>query len=333
MSQGQERFTNDAGLDLGIAVWLAADEYKYDDRPYAISATKLIKPVRQLILGHRVPVEKRSTDLLDRLKSQIGHVLHGGIENAWKHHHVAAMQRLGIPRRVIDAVRINPEQEEPDTIPVYTEFRAEREIGGFVVTGQIDLIIEWRLRDAKSTTVWGYMNQKSVDTWVLQGSIYRWLNPEKIKHDELLIQYLLLDWSAALAKRTPGYPPNPAPTRALALMGLRETERWILERLELLHNLAGAPEKDLPECTEEELWRSEPIYKYYAKEDATGRSTKNFEGPNAEAEARQFMSEKGGKGRIDYVPGKVKACLYCPGFDICSQKDRYLADGTLDTEK
>lgn len=272
-------------------------------------------------------------DLLDRLKANIGHVLHGGLENSWKNHYRAAMTKLGFPRRVIDAVRINPEVEEPDTIPVYTEFRAEREINGFIVTGQIDLIIEWRLRDAKSTTVWGYMNQKSVEAWILQGSIYRWLNPEKIKHDELLIQYLLLDWSAGAAKRTPGYPPHPAPTRSLKLMGLRETEQWIINRLELLQQLAGVPENKLPECSEEELWRSEPIYKYYANPEATGRSTKNFEGPNAAAESKQFMSEKGGKGRIDVVPGMVKACNYCPGFSLCTQKDRYILDGTLEATK
>lgn len=328
-----ERLTNNAGLDIGIAVWLAADEYAHDDRDYAISATQLIKPVRQLILGKRCPPEKRPVDLLDRLKSNIGHVLHGGIERAWKHSYASAMKKLGFPRRVIDAVRINPEQEEPDTVPVYTELRTEKEIGGFVVTGQIDLIIEGRLRDAKSTTVWGYTNQKSVGQWVLQGSIYRWLNPGKIRHDELLVQYLLLDWSAAAAKRTPNYPPHPAPSRSLELMGLRETEQWIINRLDLLQQLAGVPEKNLPECTEEELWRSEPIIKYYANPEATGRSTKNFEGPNADAEAKQFMAEKGGKGRIDRVPGMVKACNYCAGFALCTQKDRYLLDGTLEATK
>lgn len=325
-----ERLTNNANLDLGIAVWLAADNYQYDDRPYAISTSKLIKPIRQLILGHRAPPEKREVDILDRLKSNIGHVLHAGIESAWKNNYQTSMKKLGYPKRVIDAVRINPEQEEPDTIPVYTEVRVEKEIGGFVVTGQIDLIIEGRLRDAKSTTVWGYMNQKSVGQWILQGSIYRWLNSEKIQHDDLLIQYLLLDWSAAFSKRTPGYPSNAAPSRALALMGLRETEQWIIARLDLLQKLAGASERELPECTEEELWRSEPIYKYFSNPESTGRSTKNFEGPNANAEAQAFMSEKGGKGRIDRIPGMVKACNYCPGFNLCTQKDRYLLDGSLE---
>jgi hypothetical protein len=87
-----------------------------------------------------------------------------------------------------------------------------------------------------------------------------------------------------------------------------------------------APDHDIPECNEEELWRSEPVFKYYAKVEATGRSTKNFD---TLLEAREHMSSKGGKGRIDSVPGVVKACLYCPAFSVCLQKDRLIADGSL----
>ena len=321
-----ERITNNAGLDLAASVWLAVDEYSYDTRPNYISVTSLIKPIRQTILAKRVPLVERTEDILDRVKSSIGNVLHRGIEHSWKEHYRSSLGKLGFPKRVIDAVRINPEEIEPDTIPVFTEFRTEKEIGGYVVSGQVDLIIDWRLRDAKSTTVWAYQNQKSVEGWKLQGSIYRWLNPEKIQHDELLIQYLLLDWSRALAKRDPNYPPHAVPTRSFGLMGLQETEQWIKNRLALLQQYMDAPDEDIPECNEEELWRSSPLYKYYANEQATGRSTKNFDNP---LDARKHMAEKGGKGRIDVIPGSVKACLYCPAFPVCQQKDRLVADGSL----
>lgn len=322
----QQRVTNNAGLDLTAAVWLAVDEYTYDTRPNYISVTTLIKPIRQVVLARRVPAEDRTIDLLDRVKSSIGTVLHRGIEHSWKEHYRSSLEKLGYPKRVIDAVRINPAVIEPDTIPVFTEFRSEREIAGFVVSGQVDLIIDGRLRDAKSTTVWAYQSQKSVEGWKLQGSIYRWLNPEKIQHDELLIQYLLLDWSRADSKRSSDYPPHAVPARSIKLMGLHETEQWIKNRLHLLQQYADAPDHDIPECNEEELWRSAPIYKYYAKVDATGRSTKNFTTALA---ARQYMAEHGGKGRVDMVPGTVKACLYCPAFSICQQKDRLIADGSL----
>ncbi|WP_199097261.1 hypothetical protein [Dyella sp. ASV21] len=322
----QQRITNNAGLDLAAAVWLATDEYTYDTRPNYISVTTLIKPIRQTVLARRVPLEERTVDLLDRVKSSIGHVLHRGIEHSWKEHYRSSLAKLGFPKRVIDAVRINPEEIEPDTIPVFTEFRSEKEVAGFIVSGQVDLIIDWRLRDAKSTTVWAYQSQKSVEGWKLQGSIYRWLNPEKVTHDELLIQYLLLDWSSAESKRTPGYPPHAVPVRSITLMSVQETDQWIRNRLSLLKQYMDAPDHEIPECNEDELWRSEPVYKYYANVNATGRSTKNFD--NALA-ARQFMAEKGGKGRVDMVPGTVKACLYCAAFSVCKQKDRLIADGSL----
>lgn len=322
----QERITNNAGLDLMVAVWLATDEYQYDNRPNYISVTTLIKPIRQTVLARRVPVEDRSIDLVDRISSSIGHVLHRGIEHSWKEHYRSSLEKLGYPKHVIDAVRVNPAANEPDTLPVFTEFREEREFDGFVISGQVDMVVEHRLRDAKSTKVWAYLNQKSVESWKLQGSIYRWLNPEKIQHDELLVQYLLLDWSRADARRDPNYPPHAVPTRSIPLMGLRETEQWIKNRLSLLKQYMDAPEEDIPECNEEELWRTPPVYKYYANPSATGRSTKNFDDPLS---AREYMASKGGKGRLDVVPGQVKACLFCPAFSVCKQKDRLIADGSL----
>jgi hypothetical protein len=322
----QQRLTNNAGLDLMAAVWLATDEYKHDSRPNHISVTALIKPLRQIVLARRVPLVEQTVDIADRIASSIGHVLHRGIEHSWTDCYRESLEKLGYPKRVIDAVRINPTEKEPDTIQVFTEFRSEKGIAGFVISGQVDMIVDGRLRDAKSTKVWAYQSQKSIEGWKLQGSIYRWLNPEKVTHDELLIQYLLLDWNRAESKRSANYPPHAVPVRSIAMMDLQETEQWITNKLALLRQYMDAPDHDIPECNEEELWRSEPVFKYYAKVEATGRSTKNFD---TLLEAREHMSSKGGKGRIDSVPGVVKACLYCPAFSVCLQKDRLIADGSL----
>lgn len=326
------RMTNNAGLDLAVGVWLATDEYIVDTRPNSVSVTKLIKPIRQIVLANRVPIELRVEDISDRVSSAMGHVLHRGIEHSWKYHYRESLTKLGYPSRLIDMVRINPETEEPDTFPVYTEHRAEKTIivNGieYIVSGQIDLVIEGRLRDAKSTKVWAYQSQKSVEQWQLQGSIYRWLNPGKIVHDELVVQYLLLDWARAGLSRDPNYPPHAVPTRAIPLMTLQETEKYIRTKLSLLQQYKDAPEKTLPECSEEDLWRSEPVFKYYADPNKTKRSTKNFDGPNAEYEANAYCTEKG-KGVVHRKPGQVKACNYCPAFQLCSQKDRYIADGSL----
>ena len=48
-------YTNKNDISLPLAVFLMYDKYKYDERPNAISATGLIKPLRQLILTHQNP--------------------------------------------------------------------------------------------------------------------------------------------------------------------------------------------------------------------------------------------------------------------------------------
>ncbi|MGV8863232.1 MAG: hypothetical protein ACOH2T_18960 [Pseudomonas sp.] len=327
------RMTNNAGLDLAIAVWLASDEYQYDDRPNYISVTTLIRGLKKTILGARVPEELRIPDISDRIATSIGHVLHRGVEYSWKLHYRSSMEKLGYPKGVIDSIRINPETEEPDTISVYTEFRTEREFKGWIISGQVDLIIEGRLTDAKSTKVWSFINQPSVEEWKLQGSIYRWLNPEKITHDQLAIQYLLLDWNRGAASRDPSYPPHAVPLRSYALMGLQETEQWVATKLSLLKQYWDSPEEQLPECSEEDLWRTQPVYKYYANPEKMGRSTKNFDGPMAELEAKNHLASKGHIGVVLQVPGEVKACNFCTAFPICKQKDRYIADGSLAPKK
>ena len=331
------RMSNNTGIDLSAAVWLAYDDYDYVSKPNYISVTTLIKPIRQIILGARAnqlaqehPEAAVAVDVVDRFKSRIGQSLHSGVEDAWKHHYRDAMAKLGYPKRVIDMVRINPEHEEPDTLPVYTEQRVEREVRigttTYTVGGKIDLIIEGRLRDVKSTTVYKYTSQKGVGQWLLQGSLYRWLNPGKVHHDEFLVQYLLLDWSRALAKRDAKCPPHAAPTRSVRLMGLQETEKWVNDKLRLLDQLKDAPEESFPECSEEDLWRSEPVFKYFADPAKTsGRSTKNFD---SEQEANAFRAEKG-KGIVIAKPGVVKACGYCPCAPICGQYQRLLAAGDI----
>ena len=110
-------------------------------------------------------------------------------------------------------------------------------------------------------------------------------------------------------------------------MNLEETENWISRKLDLITRYRNAPEKTIPECTDEELWRSDPKYRYYSDPQKTsGRSTKNFE---SLAEARQFMlNEKGGKGIVITVPGEVQRCNYCSAFNICTQKDKYIQIST-----
>jgi hypothetical protein len=81
-----------------------------------------------------------------------------------------------------------------------------------------------------------------------------------------------------------------------------------------------APENQIPECTDAELWVGDPQFKYYADPAKMARSTRNFD---TLSEARIFQADKGGKGIIKTIPAVPKRCAYCEAFSICSQKEKY----------
>jgi hypothetical protein len=142
----------------------------------------------------------------------------------------------------------------------------------------------------------------------------------------MAIQFFFTDWAAYKAKAEPGYPQKIVEQLLIPLMTLEETEQYIRSRLDLRRQYMDAPESEIPACTDKELWRKEPVYKYYMNPAKMTRSTNTCD---TMAEAMNKQAAKGGKGIIVTVPGQVVACRFCPAFTLCTQKDAYLADGTL----
>lgn len=315
-------FSNNNNVPLPLAVWLAADDYDFIGGKNKISATSLIKPTRRYILGGRVPVAERDLDVSDFVKSRMGHAFHDSIESAWKNHYQSGLKKLGYPDKVIEAVRINldPNNQEPNTIPVYLEQRSEREVNGFTISGKFDMAIEGELYDTKSTSVYSYILGNKDQDYIKQGSIYRWIDRDRLTGDHIHIQHIFTDYSKAMAKSQKNYPPNILMNSTYELMSLADTESFIIDRTNEIKKFWNASDDEIPFCSDEELWRSAPKYKYFS--DPTkldGRSTKNFD---SIAEANAFRAEKG-KGVVITELGKVKACGYCPAFKVCKQKDLY----------
>lgn len=322
-------YSNVSEVPLALAVFLATDHYDHNDDEFTISATTLLKPLRQIILPTRIPTGEGLVNLADMMNSRMGTAIHDGIERAWMTNHVPAMQALGLPQQVIDRVVINPEPAQlvDGAIPVYMEQRLSKGIGKWTVTGKFDFIGEGKVQDFKSTSVWTYKNQVNNDKYIRQGSIYRWLDPQKIHHGEMSIHYIFTDWKAGMVKSDPSYPPKRFHTQTFPLMSTTETEGFIRRKIALIETHWDAPEEEIPFCDDSELWRSEPQFKYYKNGDITAkRSTKNFD---TRQEAVIHMSTNGGIGAIKEVVGQVMACKYCPAFAICSQKDQLIASGDL----
>jgi len=324
-----QKYTNTQNLDLLMQVFLASDTYDYEDN--VISATRLIKPTRQLILGGRVDTANSVIDVSANFKSSIGTAIHDGVENSWLTSYTTAMTELGYPQSVIDRIVLNPTdkqlEEKEDIIPIYFERRWYKELNGYKISGKTDVIADGIVKDIKSTTTYTYTHNTKYRDYQLQGSIYRWLAPHVITADHITIQYIFLDWAAYKIHAEANYPPSPMHTVQIPLLSLEETEAYINQKLNELATYRDADEIDIPPCTKEELWQTESTFKYYKNPAKTqGRSTKNFD---TAGEAYARLSADGNVGVVIEKPGEIKACLYCSGYTECSQKDEYIANGSL----
>lgn len=328
------KYTNEHGIALPIAVWLLHDEYDSQAHiPNYVSATSLLAPTKQFILSRRIPYEDRTMDVSDLIASSYGTALHDSIEKAWVKAGPRIMKALGYPDHICEKIVVNPEPEwwelnkDNGYLPVYVEQRYFREIVvdgvTYTIGGKADIIIDSRLFDNKSTSVWTYLLGGKDEDYSRQGSVYRWISPDKIIDDYIYIEFLFTDWKKADSLSNPNYPKLRTLEYPVQMMSLDQTEEFIRSKLALLKRYANAKEEDMPECTDEELWRSAPQYKYYADPTKMARSTKNFDNL---ADANKFMAEKGGKGIVVTKPGEVKRCGFCPAYDICKQKDKYLTD-------
>jgi hypothetical protein len=325
-------YTNNNNVPLSIAVWLARDEYDHVEDPFYISATTLIKSPRQIILGMRQPKTQQS-DLIDisaMMSSRLGTAVHGSIEDTWLNHYKDCLVKLGYPAKIIERIRVNPTKEELNSniIPVYMEQRVSRQVGRWTLGGKYDFVGNGTLEDFKTTGVFSFMSGSNEWKYCLQGSLYRWLNPEIITSDHMNINFIFTDWVAIQAriKADKGYPATRIMPHKVMLKSLAETEVWVQRKIATLDFLLEAPEKDLPLCEAQDLWQDPPVFKYYKNPEKKTRSTANF---STSAEAQIRWIQDGRVGEIVEVPGSCKGCLYCDAFMLCSQKDRLLESGAL----
>lgn len=327
--QVQTVYKNTANVPLPLALWLAVDEYKYGKYSNEISTTALMKSPRNIIGNRRMlypsdfpehlrlpevtPDTMLIPDILDNYKARLGTAIHSAVENNWNNPVLreTGLKLLGLPENTITKVKVNPKPEElePDTLPVYLEQRSYKEIDGFVVSGQFDVIVNGHLHDIKSTSTYVWQTGVMDDKYILQGSIYRWLNPELITSDELTINFVFTDWQQFKVKSTENYPSSPCMGKTYKLMSLDETEAYIRNKLKLVHKHWLDPLHLIPCCTEKDIYNSPSKYKYYKKGYTEGaRATKVFD---TYAAASAYKAEQGNIGDIIEVKGKAFYCDFC----------------------
>lgn len=318
------KITNNQDISLPMAIWLLADDYDYIDNPNYISVTTLMKPIKQIVLAQRVPAESKGFDLSDLIASRMGTALHDSIEKAINTNMPKALRLLGYPKDTISKILVNPTPEQVSLVQhpivLWTEQRTMKDVGKWTLGGKFDLVADGIIQDYKSTSAYSWMYGNRNEDHRLQLSIYKWLNQDKITEDYGIINYIFTDWMKSSAAQNPKYPPSRLMSKTLVLTEPRLIQTWVESKLALLDKYSEADEKDMPECTSEELWMSEPAYKYYANADKTdGKSTKNFDTLH---EANLHRATKN-VGIVKTILGEPKRCGYCPAFEVCKQKDRY----------
>ena len=159
------KITNNHGVSLPLAVWLLHDDYDYNHEENYISATSLLRSTKQLILSKRIPYEERILDVVDLLSARFGHAIHDSIEKAWRQSGTSAMKKLGYPDHIADNLVVNPTEDQlktnPSIIPVWIERRSIKEVligtKTWKVGGKFDMVLDGRLFDTKTTSVYAYL--------------------------------------------------------------------------------------------------------------------------------------------------------------------------------
>jgi len=269
---------------------LTKDSYDYEDNVWSASALKM--PSRMFALN-QLHKEELALDVRDMIPAVYGTAAHLMFENT-------------------DLTEFGFEQEK----------RVYAEVLGQKISGKYDMLKKtlkgFKLHDIKSTSTYKYLNKDFKD-YIIQLSIYKWLlskNNVEVS-DEAIIIFIFTDWSRAKLLKIEGYPKLRLQEQPITLMSLEETEEYIKSRI-ISHRKAM---KELPLCTQEELWQKEDRYAVMKKglkkalklclsEDAANSSIRYFENSN---------TSNIGKLSIEKRVGKPMRCDYCKCTNVCDQ--------------
>jgi hypothetical protein len=322
------KYTNKKNIPLAFAVLLATNRYDVKTGSKTISATTLQKSIREIVLSLRSQ-SSGSQDISERIPSTIGTAIHTALEDAWLNPY-EALASLGFDNW--KDVVINPLQEDleyyfnkyKNFIPVYVEQRVEKEINGWTISGKYDLIIDGEIQDLKNRKAYAYKHSSNKEKDILQGSIYRWLNPDIVTSDVMKIIWNITDWSEIESLKDPNYPEQIF-HQNLILKSIEDTKQYIKNKLNQIQFYLDNPEIELPECTPEELWMSKSKWKYYKSKNAI-KATKVYE--DSVTAWTQYHKE-GSSGKVVEFKGKAKYCSYCSATTSCKQFQQLLIQNLI----
>lgn len=285
------KITNVNNLPQSLVNATSVEEH---NKPGCISATTLLKGVKQVVLEHR-HWDELEDDVSNRCWSLFGTAVHKLLEES------------------------NPN--------AFTEERFEFDVGGKTVTGQVDLydMEEKCITDYKTASVWKIVF-KSFDDWKRQGLIYAWL----LKHEGLEVKRcrflaMLRDWSAGEAKKKPEYPQSQIYeyTFDVTKADLQEIGMYITKKVEEIVNAEKLSDDDIPPCSAEERWAKPTTYAVMKE----GRKTA-LKVCDTQEDAEDYKNKAGAGCYVEVREGSSPRCEnYCLCCKHCNFYKEHILKG------
>ena len=189
------------------------------------------------------------------------------------------------------------EEHSPDEWIKEQRFYAE--VNDLMLSGQIDAVIPVAPTQAKKLNVTGqnpviikdykvitaFKAQTGMKDYERQGNMYAYLLMRNgYTPVSFVIEALIKDWKESFSLRDENYPQLPIASYEYKIWDKEDLEKYVKERLGLHF---PKDEDFIPECSDEEMWSTEP--KYEAKKKGHTKATKLFD---SERDANNWIADQ-----------------------------------------
>jgi len=277
-------FTNKFDIPLTIATAIQNRSKKYSKGGAKYSATTLIDSPRIALLNsrHWQDIEE---DVSDRIKSWIGSIIH-------------------------DALQKNEGSGVLDG-------RVEMELSGIKISGDPDHYdaSEMLIRDYKTTSTYSWIYDSKKDSYEKQvncyAMLYRSIGFEVEKGESVMI---FTDWNKSKFlnenAKNPGSYPKPVETLEIPIWTFDEQVKFFSEIVDQLEMNDIFSDDQLPECTPEEKWIKETVWKVWKDKNKIASKVRPTE--KEAIEQMEILKQKYPKSSfvIKENPGEPTRCLH-----------------------
>jgi len=254
------KLTNKHDLHPILFTTLAHSDYDFKPKSRQISATTLLKPIKEIVLAQQNPDLLPTMDVTDFTAAKLGSSFHAVLEKVWTEepHFVTTVIKDYFPEYADRELLVNPTKKQikksDNPLVVYIEQRGFISINGWDIFMKFDVVFDGQVQDAKTTSAWKYAKGDILD-YQLQMGMGKIIHPKIIKDiDHFKIHYIFKDWSAKY-ENTPNYPSASAISATYPHLPNQEVIDWIEDRLNLLEDTlySGYDAQDIP-CSDHDRW-------------------------------------------------------------------------------